>query len=164
VDTQESVKEAEQENRRIGAFCVQRGALRSYMRRMNFALEHIALPARNVAALRDWYIAKLGAACIAPNGAEPPYFIKLPGTTTTFEVYAATSAHPRTEDNGLAGWRHLALRVDSIEAARKELEARGVTFMDPIKPAAGGGRVLFFKDSEGNLLHLVDRPKDSIFA
>ena len=131
---------------------------------MNFAIEHIALPALNVTALRDWYVAKLGATCIAPNGTEPPYFIKLPGATTTFEMYAATGSVPQTEDNGVAGWRHLALRVDSIEAARKELEARGVVFNDPIKPAAGGGRVLFFKDGEGNLLHLVDRPKDSMFA
>jgi glyoxylase I family protein len=135
-----------------------------YTRAMNFTLEHIALPARNITALRDWYVAKLGATVIAPNGAEPPYFIKLPGTTTTFEVYAATGSSPQTEDNGHAGWRHLALRVESIETARKELEARGVTFNDPIKPAAGGGRVLFFKDCEGNLLHLVDRPKDSVFA
>lgn len=131
---------------------------------MQFAIEHIALPARNITTLREWYVAKLGAAGIAPNGEAPPYFIKLPGATTTFEVYPATGSVPQTEDNGLAGWRHLALRVDSIEAARKELEARGVRFNDPIKPAAGGGRVLFFKDCEGNLLHLVDRPKDSIFA
>ena len=131
---------------------------------MQFSIEHIALPARDAAALRDWYIARLGAACIAPNGAEPPFFIKLPGANTTFEVYAATSSTPQTEDNSLAGWRHLALRVDSIELARKELEGRGVIFNDPIKPAAGGGRVLFFKDCEGNLLHLVDRPKDSVFA
>ncbi|MEY4388190.1 MAG: hypothetical protein RLY20_3473 [Verrucomicrobiota bacterium] len=131
---------------------------------MNFILEHIALPARDINALREWYVAKLGATVFAPNGAEPPFFIKLPGATTTFEVYAATGSVPQTSDNGVAGWRHLALRVDSIEAARKELEARGVVFNDPIKPAAGGGRVLFFKDCEGNLLHLVDRPKDSVFA
>lgn len=131
---------------------------------MNFAIEHIALPARDIQALRDWYVAKLGATCTPANGTEPPYFIKLPGATTTFEMYAATGSLPQTGDNGVAGWRHLALRVDSIEVARKELEARGVVFNDPIKPAAGGGRVLFFKDCEGNLLHLVDRPKDSIFA
>ena len=131
---------------------------------MNFAIEHIALPARSPLTLRDWYVAKLGAECIAPNGAEPPYFIKLPGAKTSFEVYQATGSSPQNEDNGVAGWRHLALRVDSIESARKELEARGVVFVDPAKPAAGGGSVLFFKDCEGNLLHLVDRPKDSVFA
>jgi hypothetical protein len=30
-----------------------------------------------------------------------------------------------------------------------------------MRPAAGGGRVLFFADPEGNLLHLVERPADS---
>ena len=131
---------------------------------MTFVLEHIALPAQNPAALRDWYVARLDAACVAPNGTEPPYFIKLPGAATTFEVYAATAVSPQTADNGLAGWRHLALRVAAIETARAELEKRGVVFLDPIKPAAGGGRVLFFQDCEGNLLHLVDRPPDSVFA
>lgn len=128
---------------------------------MNLPVEHIGLPARDVAALRDWYIAKLGAACIAPNGDEPPLFIRPPGSTSMFEIYASTGHDEVVQDNGLAGWRHLALRVDSIEAARKELEARGVKFIEPIKPAAGGGRILFFKDGEGNLLHLVDRPADS---
>ena len=67
----------------------------------------------------------------------------------------------RTGNNKLAGFRHLALRVDSIDAAKIELEKRGVKFTEQIKPAAGGGRVLFFEDCEGNLLHLVERPKDS---
>ena len=115
---------------------------------MNFSVEHIGLPARNVATLRDWYVTRLGATCIAPNGDEPPFFTRLPGSTAMFEIYAATGHNAVLEDNGLAGWRHLALRVDSIEVARKELEARGVSFMDPLKPAAGGGRILFFKDGE----------------
>ena len=42
------------------------------------------------------------------------------------------------------------------------MESRGVMFIEPVKPAAGGGRVLFFKDCEGNLLHLVDRPADTM--
>jgi catechol 2,3-dioxygenase-like lactoylglutathione lyase family enzyme len=131
---------------------------------MTFTLEHIALPAQNPAALRDWYLEKLGAQCITPNPDNLPYFIKLPGTATTFEVYAATGANAVTEDNGLAGWRHLALRVESIASARNELESRGVVFEANTRPAAGGGNVLFFKDCEGNLLHLVERPKDSVFA
>ena len=131
---------------------------------MYFSVEHIGLPARDAAALRDWYVTTLGAVCIAPNGDEPPFFIRLPGSIAMFEIYAATGHNAVVEDNGLAGWRHLALRVHSIEAARKEWEARGVVFMDPLKPAAGGGRILFFKDGEGNLLHLVERPADSVFA
>ena len=48
-----------------------------------------------------------------------------------------------------------------LPTAQVELEKRGVRFTDPIKPAGGGGRVLFFSDVEGNLLHLVERTADS---
>ena len=56
-----------------------------------------------------------------------------------------------------------ALLSESIEAARAHLEGRGVKFSEPVRPAAGGGRVLFFRDAEDNLLHLVERPKDFRF-
>jgi predicted enzyme related to lactoylglutathione lyase len=41
------------------------------------------------------------------------------------------------------------------------LEARGVKFTEEVRPAGGGGRILFFQDAEGNLLHLVERSADS---
>jgi len=34
-------------------------------------------------------------------------------------------------------------------------------FTETVRPAAGGGQVLFFEDGEGNLLHLVERPAGS---
>jgi glyoxylase I family protein len=80
------------------------------------------------------------------------------------EIYEGDFSLKETSDNALNGWRHLALRVDSLEKAKTALQERGVVFTDPIKPAGGGGRVLFFKDPEGNLLHLVERPAGSIFA
>jgi hypothetical protein len=52
------------------------------------------------------------------------------------------------------------LRVDSLTGTKAELEKRGVTFTEPVRPAAGAGSVLFFSDAEGNLLHMVERPKD----
>ena len=69
---------------------------------------------------------------------------------------------PERGNNKLAGFRHLALRVDSLDAAKAELEKRGVKFTEEIRPAAGGGKVLFFEDGEGNLLHLVERPRGFI--
>jgi glyoxylase I family protein len=104
----------------------------------------------------------LGAREIFNNGQTPPtLLIALPGGGW-FEIYAATGT-PTCEDRGnnkLAGFRHVALRVDSVDAAKAELEKHGVKFAEEIRPAAGGGRVLFFEDGEGNLLHLVERPKD----
>lgn len=125
----------------------------------NARIEHIGLPARNPTALKDWYVRVLDAwVVMSRDGPPPAYFLALPGGGALIELYAAAYTLPATRDNTLAGWRHVALRVDSLEAARDQLTARGVNFTEPIKPAGGGGRVLFFQDLEGNLLHLVERP------
>jgi len=124
---------------------------------MKFALEHIGLAAADTAALRDWYVRVLGARAVFGDGKSPPAFmLELPGGLW-LEIYPSHSSSVDTGNNRLAGWRHLAIRVDSLEASRDELSTRGVAFEEAIKPAGGGGRVLFFRDSEGNLLHLVER-------
>jgi len=127
---------------------------------MNIAIEHIAIPSPNPVALKNWYERVLGARTVFDNGQTPPTFlIALPGGGW-FEIYAAEGAPENRGNNKLAGFRHIALRVDSLDAAKSELEKRGVKFTGEIRPAAGGGRILFFADCEGNLLHLVERPKD----
>ena len=124
---------------------------------MKFTAEHLGLPAQNPRKLKDWYIRVLGAKLIFDNGEIPPaFFVSLPGGLM-LEIYQAASSRKETGDNSLAGWRHLALQVSSIEKARATLARKGVKFPDPAKPAGGGGRVLFFRDAEGNLLHLVER-------
>lgn len=130
---------------------------------MKFSVEHLGLPARNPTALKTWYETVLGAKLIFENGQTPPaYFLQLSGGLM-LEIYEGDFSLKETADNALNGWRHLALRVDSIEEAKASLEKRGVKFSESAKPAGGGGRVLFFKDAESNLLHLVERPADSIF-
>jgi len=126
---------------------------------MHFALEHIAVAAAHPAALRDWYVRVLGARPVWDNGKSPLVcLIALSGAW--LEIYAAEAQLAARGNNKLAGWRHVALRVNSIEEARAKLNQRGVTFDEKILPAAGGGKVLFFKDPEGNLLHLIERPAD----
>ena len=125
---------------------------------MNFSIEHIAVPAADPAALKDWYVWALGARLVWDNGQTPLVcLIELPGGVW-LEIYAADSPLAERGNNKLAGWRHVALRVDSMDAAKAELTGRGVKFTEETRPAAGGGRVLFFEDLEGNLLHLVERP------
>jgi glyoxylase I family protein len=124
-------------------------------------VEHLGLPARDPAALKDWYAQMLGAKVVFDNGQTPPAFLlALPGGVM-IEIYGGDSALPQISDNKLNGWRHVALRVASVAAAKAELEQRGLKFTEEIKPAGGGGRVLFFQDPEGNLLHLVERTADS---
>lgn len=122
-----------------------------------FSLEHIGLLARDPEALKNWYVHTLGATvAFASNTIPPGYLVRLPGGVM-LEIGAAASFQNDASNNAMTGFRHLALRVENIEPARDLLEKNGVKFTETIKPAGGGGRVLYFADVEGNLLHLVER-------
>ncbi len=125
---------------------------------MTFECEHLGLASDEPAKLRDWYVSVLDAKMVMQLAEDPPAFlIRLPGGLL-IEIYQADFSLVETADNKLRGWRHLALRVDDLAVARANLESRGVMFREHTKPAGGGGRVLFFRDLEGNLFHLVERP------
>jgi glyoxylase I family protein len=127
---------------------------------MKIAVEHIAIVAQNPVALKAWYERVLGAQPVFDNGQNPPTCLISLGNVW-LEIYVADKALPDTANNKLAGIRHLALRVDSLDAAKAHLEKLGVAFNEAERAAAGGGRIIFFADCEGNLLHLVERPADS---
>ena len=124
---------------------------------MTFQTEHFGVAAADANALKEWYLGVFDAKVLRNLSDRPPaWLIELPGSFW-IEIYTAESKIA-PQSNRTTGWRHLALRVDSIDAARQHLVAKGVAFEEPIKPAGGGGRVLFFSDPEGNLFHLVERP------
>lgn len=125
---------------------------------MNYLGEHLGLAANDPVSLRDWYVTRLGARQLLELAQNPPAFMLELAGGVRLEIYQADFEVRQASDNKLRGWRHLALRVENLEAAQAELELAGVNFTEPVKPAGGGGRVLFFADPEGNLLHLVERP------
>ena len=126
---------------------------------MNISVEHIAIPATDPVALKSWYERVLGAKAVWDNGQNPPTCL-ISLANVWFEIYQADAPLAERGNNKLQGFRHLALRVPSLAAAKAELEARGVKFTEEPRPAAGGGKVLFFEDGEGNLLHFVERAAD----
>ena len=128
---------------------------------MKISLEHIGLPATDPVALKNWYEHVLGARTIWDSGENPPAYLVAFAGGGWLEIYAAKEKQSAPENNNLQGFRHLALRVDSLVAAKAEAIKRGVVFTKEPGPAAGGGQVQYFADPEGNLLHFVERAKDS---
>ncbi len=128
------------------------------MSRFTASLEHVGLAARDSAALTQWYLRILGATIRWTNDATPPAFLLELPAGGVIEIYPAAEPVTDSAPNGRQGLRHLALKVADLDVARGALEAAGVPFTEPVKPAGGGGRVQFFQDPEGNLLHLVERP------
>ncbi|MBG86290.1 MAG: hypothetical protein CMO80_05250 [Verrucomicrobiales bacterium] len=127
-----------------------------------WTVEHIGLPSADPKTLHEWYVRVLDGELLWSDDSVPVYFVRLNGGTV-LEICPCKRSVSDVGDNTVAGLRHLALQVRSVEDAKSTLESRGVKFPEDPKPAGGGGRVLFFADREGNLLHLVERPDGSVF-
>jgi glyoxylase I family protein len=124
---------------------------------LQYVPEHIGLAATDATRLKEWYEKVLDAKLVAELAAQPPaYLLQMPGGFMV-EIYSARRIVGEMSDNSVGGWRHVALKVPSLDEARDLLAKRGVVFSEADKPAGGGGRVLFFQDPEGNLFHLVER-------
>jgi len=123
---------------------------------MFVGVEHAGLAARDTRALADWYVRVLGLRIVFDNGATPPAFMLKSQDGRMIEILPATSGEPTHYDQFLHGLRHLAWEVTDFDEALAHLRAQGVSeFFDHRETAET--RLIFFRDPEGNLLHIVWR-------
>jgi catechol 2,3-dioxygenase-like lactoylglutathione lyase family enzyme len=128
------------------------------------AIDHPAIACRDVRKQIAWYCENLGMRVIAMNGAEPPsailgYDPDARGGAV-LELMPARDAGPTPAEVARfsPGLRHLALRVGDFDAAMSQLRAGGAVFLGPpADNALGGGRIVSFRDPEGNELQIVQR-------
>ncbi len=114
---------------------------------------HVAICTPNFKTLCDFYINTLGLKQVGHFTGKNIIFVD--AGSTTIEIIE------RTEPLVLArqGWVHFAFEVKDIDAAYKELTAKGITFhIEPRlfpdeNPAV---KLAFFKDPDGNDLELVE--------
>jgi catechol 2,3-dioxygenase-like lactoylglutathione lyase family enzyme len=125
---------------------------------------HVAMASADPHKLADWYVSKLDFTLF--SRAETAVFIQAPNGAL-FEIILAEKQLPMPgmKDTGL---RHIAIAVDDFEEAYRRLKHDGVSFeSEPYQ--ASGSTVAFFRDPDGNFLHLIYLPsplfgKRSVFA
>jgi glyoxylase I family protein len=117
-------------------------------------LEHTAIASPEPRTLAQWYVDKLDWVINYEYGGN--YFVKAPNGAMLEIIPAEGPAlNPAMKTPGL---RHLAVMAPDFDAANAELKARGVNLLgEPL--VINGNRLQFFADPEGNLLHLIWRPK-----
>lgn len=117
-------------------------------------VDFLSLPTRDLGAAADFYADVLGL--------ERSKVWQRPGTEAVgaeFETGTVTIALTAVERLGIEFRPNavpIALRVDDVEAARAELEARGVRFHGD-KLDSGVCHMAFFSDPDGNALMLHHR-------
>jgi predicted enzyme related to lactoylglutathione lyase len=113
-------------------------------------VDFVTVPTNDIEAASEFYGTVLGLPCSARYG-------RAPGAE--FETGSLTLSVIESEAMGMeyhVNRNPIALHVDDVEAARAELEARGVSFSGDTLDT-GVCHMAFFTDPDGNALMLHHR-------
>lgn len=121
-------------------------------------MHHIALIVSDYQKSREFYVEKLGFPVIRENyrPERDDWKLDLRFGDSELEIFCKPSAPPRPGWPGqeARGLRHLAFRVENIEAAVAELEAKGIP-CEPIRlDEFTHAKMTFFHDPDGLPLEL----------
>jgi len=117
-------------------------------------LEHTAIASPNPKRLADWYVQNLGFRINFEYDGN--YFVRAPdGGMLEIIPSEGERAPQKMKDPGI---RHIAVAVSDFDAAHDELRTKGVQFLTDAF-VNQGNRLVFFSDGDGNILHLIQRPK-----
>jgi len=122
---------------------------------MFHGLEHTAIASPDPKRLAQWYVDHLGFHINFSYDGN--YFVKAPNGSM-LEIIPSIGVMAETPPMKEPGIRHLAIALDDFDAGYVELLGKGVEFLgDPFTNQ--GNRLVFFKDGDGNILHLIHREK-----
>jgi glyoxylase I family protein len=117
-------------------------------------VEHVAIATPDPQKLAQWYADYLNFSLLLDTGST--VYIKSANAVVLEFVKSETMPpKPQIRDAGL---RHIAFSVDDLDTAYAELRGAGIEF-EPAPVILPGMRLFFFRDVEGNYLHLVQRKK-----
>ena len=131
---------------------------------MFLAIDHPAIACRDTRRLIQWYCRTLGMRVVAQNDQDPPTALvgydedAKHGAVIELMPVREKGEDPAAQARFAPGLRHLALRVRNFDEAHATLGKAGVRFLSEPGTAVGGGRIVSFRDPEGNELQIVERP------
>jgi glyoxylase I family protein len=127
------------------------------------AIDHPAISCKEPRKLAEWYCTHLGMKIVGDNGQEPAslllgYDDNLKAGAT-LELMPVKNPGPPPVDvpRFCQGIRHFAVRVSDFDKAYEQLKQAGVEYLFEPVIAVGGGKIVSFRDPEGNEVQIVQR-------
>ena len=117
-------------------------------------IEHFAIASPDPQRLAEYYVSTLGFK--VTHAYSGNFFVEA-SDGGLIEIIPSEGERP---DAGMRtpGLRHVAIEVDDFDAAYRQVTEQGIRFeAEPYENE--GNRLVFFKDPDGNLLHLIKRQK-----
>ena len=128
---------------------------RCYNRAMIHGIEHTAIASPDPERLARWYVDHLGFVVNYHSPSSKTTFVKAANGSMIAMILANDSARGSNAMRD-AGIRHLAIAVEDFETEYQRLKRAGVEFVSEPETSKGN-RVVFFRDGDGNYLHLIER-------
>lgn len=119
-------------------------------------IEHTAICAKDTKSLKDWYITMFDFKQAYDNQ-KGTYFLKAADGAMIEFITAEGEFEAAGEKAG--GIRHLAFSVDNFEETAELLINNKVDIVSQPMVFPNGIKTFFFRDPEGNVLHLISRPE-----
>ena len=119
-------------------------------------IHHVAIIVSDYKKSRKFYVETLGFQIIRENyrPARGDYKLDLKLEGCELELFSASGNPPRPSYPEACGLRHLAFRVDDVDAAIAELREKGIE-TEPVRvDEFTGKRMTFFQDPDGLPLEL----------
>lgn len=119
-------------------------------------IEHVGVLAKDTATLRDWYNRLFGFRTVYDNG-KGTYFIMAPDGSMLELIKQEEPAPAGGLKTG--GLRHLALKVKDadFDSMVAQLKREHVPVVTDVSVSSTGVKTFFFRDPEGNIVHLIVR-------
>lgn len=123
-------------------------------------IEHIGIIARDPDSLRQWYVETLGFSLIVRDDGHGTAFVLTPDGRSVLEFTQAQRDRGVLPYNA-PGLRHIAITVDpdNADRASRLLKADRVEVLEEYQKLPNGQHLFYFRDPEGNVLHLIARAK-----
>lgn len=119
-------------------------------------IEHIAIYAKDTKALSDWYVSLFDGEIVYDNG-KGTYFVAFADKSMIEFCKSADENIPTGLE--IAGIRHIALTSTDFEKDVERVKSKGAEILKEAVVSDKGIGTFFFRDPEGNILHLISRPK-----
>ncbi|MCX7715089.1 MAG: VOC family protein [Clostridia bacterium] len=120
-------------------------------------IEHIAIISKDTARIKDWYLEMFGGKIVYDNGKGTFFLAFEDGSMIEFIMSDLSNGENDLKTGGI---RHIALSVGNSEFDElvQKLKLANVEVLTDVAINPSGLKTFFFRDIDGNILHLIYRP------
>ncbi len=120
-------------------------------------IEHVAIYAKDTKKLSQWYAELFDGRIISDNGKGTIFVAFRDNSMLEFCLNPSYNNEITMLDK--PGIRHIAFYTDSFEETAAKIKRAGGTLVKDVPNIPSAVKIMFFRDPEGNIVHIISREK-----